>query len=81
MNKLKIRITKFDTQSPKEKGRKRWFHDIEETVFLHEMDEERFFSLLNAIGKVDEYGKDVKEDSRKDPWTGGPAVLPGPKSD
>jgi len=50
MNKLKIRITKFDTLS--KKGR--FFHDTEETVFLHEIDEDIFFDILNAIGKITE---------------------------
>lgn len=81
MNKLKIRITKFDTQS--KAGR--FFHDTEETIFLHEMDEERFFSLLNAIGKVDGYGKDVKgneawdkaiEDKKPESITDRPLNIP-----
>lgn len=48
MTKLKIRITQFD---PVVK-RGRFFIDKEQTVFLHEFDEENFFKILEAIGKI-----------------------------
>lgn len=54
MNKLKIRITRFNTQAKKGK----FFHDVEETIFLHEAEEDKFFALLEAIGKVNSYEGD-----------------------
>jgi len=57
MNKLRIRITRVDDTA--KKGR---FYriDKEETIFLHEMNEDSFFSLLVAIGEVDSYAKEVR---------------------
>jgi len=48
MTKLKIRITQFDPDTK----HGRFFHDTEQTIFLHEMSEENFFEVLEAIGRI-----------------------------
>ena len=56
MNKLKIRITQFDpTVKPG-----RLFIEKEQTIFLHEMNEENFFEVLEAIGKIVNNDRDIK---------------------
>lgn len=68
MTKLKIRITQFDREAKQGK----WFIDkelLETTVFLHEFDEEDFFEILEAIGKIVNSRRDIKECSPMIPLT------------
>lgn len=55
MTKLKIRITQFNPDAKQE----RFFQDTEQIVFLHEMSEDNFFEVLEAIGKIVDRDKDA----------------------